>query len=187
MLATMSRYWWVFLVRGILSIIFGVIAILAPGITLVSLVLVFGIYAIIDGASTVFAGFQSRETDERWWWSVIEGVVSVIAGIVAIIWPVIAGITLLLVIGVWAILTGIMQIAAAIRLRKEIDNEWWLGLSGALSILFGVFVILFPGAGGLAVLWLIGFYAIIFGVLFILLAFRLRGRDETSSQSRQAA
>jgi uncharacterized membrane protein HdeD (DUF308 family) len=183
----MSRHWWVFLLRGIVSALFGLAALLMPGLTLLTLVLVFGIYAIVDGVAAVFSSFNSRNTDDRWWIGLLEGIVSIIAGIAALIIPGIATLTLLIVIAVWAVLTGIMQIVAAIRLRREIDNEFWLGLSGVLSLIFGIYVFLFPGAGALAVAWLIGVYAIMFGIFFIALAFRLRSRHEGTNQPTQAA
>ena len=109
---------------------------------------------------------------------------AILAGIAVLLWPNIAAITLLIVIAVWAVLTGILQIAAAIRLRKEIDNEFWLGLSGVISIIFGVYIFLFPGAGAVTLAWLIGIYAIMFGIFFVALALRLRGMN-TSGQSNQ--
>lgn len=184
MLATMSKNWWLFLIRGIASIIFGLLALLMPGLTLFVLLAFFAAYAIIDGTATAFASFQSRDTDSRWVWGLLEGGIGILAGIAVLLWPNIAAITLLIVIAVWAVLTGILQIAAAIRLRKEIDNEFWLGLSGVISIIFGVYIFLFPGAGAVTLAWLIGIYAIMFGIFFVALALRLRGMN-TSGQSNQ--
>ena len=187
MLAPISKHWWVFLIRGIFSILFGLAALLWPGLTLVTLVLVFGVYAIVDGVGAIFTAFNRRNTDERWWLGLLEGIISVIAGVGALIVPGIATLTLLFVIAIWAVLTGIMQIVTAIRLRQEIENELWLGLSGLVSLIFGVYVFLFPGAGALAVASLIGLYALIFGAFFIAFALRLRGMDEPRSQAPQAA
>jgi uncharacterized membrane protein HdeD (DUF308 family) len=113
----------------------------------------------------------------------LEGIVSIVAGVIAFTLPEIAAVTLVLVIGAWAVFTGIAQIVQAVRLRKEIDNELWLGLSGALSVIFGVYVFLFPGAGALGLTWIIGVYAIIFGGMFIGLAFRLRSQNQSGQQN----
>lgn len=185
MLATLSRNWWVFLIRGIASILFGLMTLFLPGLTLVVLLAFFAAYAIINGAAAVFSAFASRNTDNRWWWQLIEGAVSILAGVLVLLWPDIAAVTLLLVIGIWAVLTGILQIVTAIRLRREINNEWLLGLSGVVSILFGAYLIFFPGAGALALAWLIGLYAIMFGVFFVALAFRLRGYNQNQQDREQ--
>jgi uncharacterized membrane protein HdeD (DUF308 family) len=188
MLATLSKNWWVVLIRGIASIIFGLLALFMPGLTLFLLVALFAAYVLVDGAGAIFTSFASRDTDSRWWWHLIEGSLGVIAGLLTLLWPGIAAITFVLVIGAWAALTGIMQIATAIRLRREIKNEWLLLLSGAISLLFGVYVFLFPGAGALALAWLVGLYALFFGITWIGLALRLRSHHQhTNSQTPQAA
>lgn len=184
---TMSRYWWIVLIRGILAILFGLLAWFMPGLTLALLITIFGVYAIVDGVTTIFASFTNRETDKRWWIQLLEGSVDVIAGLVALFWPEIAAVTLLTVIAVWAVLTGVMQIIEAWRLRKEIDNEIWLGLGGIASIIFGVYALLFPGAGALALAWLIGFYSVLFGVFFVGLALRLRGEGSQQQTPRSRA
>ncbi|MBZ0304252.1 MAG: HdeD family acid-resistance protein [Anaerolineae bacterium] len=182
MLTSLSKNWWLFLIRGILAIAFGLLTLLAPALTLVLLVAFFGAYAIVDGAAAIFTSFSSRASDPRWWMHLLEGSVGVVAGLIALFWPEIAAVTLLLVIAAWSVLTGITEIMSAIRLRKEIDNEWWLGLSGLLSVVFGIYVFLFPGAGALALAWLIGFYAIFFGATFIGLALRLRQHHQSTPQ-----
>ncbi|HLV37038.1 MAG TPA: HdeD family acid-resistance protein [Spirillospora sp.] len=186
MLATLSKNWWIYLVRGIASILFGLLALFMPGLTLMMLLAAFAAYAIVDGAATLFAAFASRGTDNRWWMGLLEGAIGVIAGLAAILWPDVAGFTLLMVIAAWAVLTGILQVAAAIRLRKEIDNEWWLALSGVISVLFGLYVLLFPGAGALALAWLIGLYAILFGAFFVALSLRLREQQGQMDRDRRA-
>ncbi len=178
----MARNWWILLIRGILAILFGLLALFMPGLTLVLLITFFAAYAIVDGVAAIFSSFSSRQTDKRWWIQLIEGSVGVIAGLAALLWPDIAAVTLLTLIAFWAVLTGVMQIIAAWRLRQEIDNEIWLGLGGLASIIFGVYVFLFPGAGALALAWLIGFYSVLFGAFFIGLALRLRrhgGQQQT--------
>ncbi|HEX2621963.1 MAG TPA: HdeD family acid-resistance protein [Phototrophicaceae bacterium] len=183
MLTAMSKSWWVFLLRGILSILFGITALIMPGLTLATLIIVFGVYAVIDGVATIFYAFSTRQSDENWWMHLLEGIIGIIAGVLIVTWPGITAITLILVIAFWAIMTGIMQIAAAIRLRKEIDNEFWLGLSGLLSIIFGILAFRFPGDGALALIWLIGIYAIVFGGFFIGLALKLRGMNQTTTST----
>lgn len=175
MTAELSRSWWVFLIRGIAAILFGIAAFIWPGLTIAVLVLMFGAYALVDGIFAVIAGISARNQSERWWMMILVGLAGIATGVLTFIWPSITALVLLYFIAAWAIVTGIFQIAAAIRLRKEIEGEWLLALGGIASILFGVLLILMPGAGALASVWIIGSYAIIFGILMIVLAFRLRG------------
>jgi uncharacterized membrane protein HdeD (DUF308 family) len=187
MLTAVSKYWWVLLLRGILAILFGIAIWLMPGLTLVVLVTVFGAYALVDGAAAIFLSFSSRNTDKDWGMHLIEGILGVIFGIVVLTWPELAvvtsSITILVLIAFWAISTGIMQIVAAIRLRKEIDNEFWLGLSGLLSVIFGFVILRFPMGTALTLTWLIGVYSVVFGVFFIMLAFRVRSLGSTSASA----
>ena len=180
MLATLTRYWWVLALRGVLAIIFGVLAVLWPALTLFTLVLLFGAYAFVDGIFAVIAGITSRERDQRWWATVLEGVAGIIFGVLTFVWPGMTALVLLYFIAAWAFVTGILEIVAAVQLRKAITNEWMLILGGIVSIIFGVLLFLFPGAGALGLTWMIGIYAIIFGILFIILAFRLRGMTGTT-------
>lgn len=174
MLTSIVRNWWMILLRGLCAVVFGILAFIWPGITLASLVLVFGIYAIADGVSAIAVGFAGGAEGAPWWEMILVGVVSVVAGVLTFVWPGITAVALLAMIAAWSIVRGVLEIAAAIRLRAVIDNEWLLILSGACSILFGVLLVARPGAGALAVLWIIGSYAIFFGVLTIALAFKLR-------------
>jgi|FLYN01.1.fsa_nt_gi uncharacterized membrane protein HdeD (DUF308 family) len=185
MLDVMARNWWIWLIRGIAAIIFGILAFLNPQDALLAIVLVWGAYALIDGLFALISGFRGRETNRQWWVTVLEGVVGVIAGILTFIYPDITALVLLYIIAAWAIITGILEIIAAIQLRKEIEGEFWLGLSGLASIVFGVLLFLFPGAGILTVLWMVAAYAIVFGVLMILLAFRLKGYADRPAQPTQ--
>lgn len=175
MLAMLSRYWWALALRGVFAILFGIMAIIWPGLTLTTLILLFGAYALVDGVFALINGVRSYGERQRWWAEVLEGIVGIIIGIVTFIWPDLTALTLLTIIAVWAVLTGIIEIVAAIQLRKVITGEWLMILNGLLSIVFGVLLFLFPGEGALGLTWLIGIYAIVFGVLFIILAFRLRG------------
>ncbi|MGH9323073.1 MAG: HdeD family acid-resistance protein [Vicinamibacteria bacterium] len=175
MLTILSRYWWTFLLRGILAVLFGLAAFFWPAITLTALVLLFGAFAFADGFLTLVAAIRGRDALDRWWLYLLGGLAGIAAGILTFFWPGMTAIALLMFIAAWAIVTGVLEIAAAIRLRKEIVGEWALALAGVLSVLFGVILVMRPGAGVLAVVWLIGIYAVAFGIAMIVLAFRLRG------------
>jgi uncharacterized membrane protein HdeD (DUF308 family) len=185
MVTAVSKYWWVLLLRGILAILFGLAIWLMPGMTLVILVTIFGAYALVDGAMAIFLSFSSRNTDKDWGKHLIEGILGVIFGVLVLTWPELAvvtsSITILVLIAFWAISTGVLQIISAIQLRKEIDNEFWLGLSGLISVIFGFVILRFPLGSALALTWLIGVYSVVFGVFFIMLAFRVRGLGSTSA------
>ena len=174
-LAALAENWWLLLLRGLVAIAFGVIAFFWPDITLVALTYLFGIYAIVDGVVAIWAAFNAPLGDAgpRWWLG-LSGVVSILAGIAAFAYTGMTTLVLLMVIAIWAIIIGIVQIWGAIELRKILDDTWLLGLTGALSIAFGVIMIAKPGAGAVALVWTIGWFAIVFGGLYIALAFRLR-------------
>jgi uncharacterized membrane protein HdeD (DUF308 family) len=181
MVAELGRTWWVFLIRGIAAILFGIGAFLWPGLTIAVLILMFGAYALVDGIFAIIGGISARKEMERWWMMILVGVAGVITGVLTFMWPNITALVLLYFIAAWAIVTGIFQIAAAIRLRKEIEGEWVLIVGGIASVIFGVLLFLMPGAGALASIWIIGAYAVIFGILMIVLAFRLRGLRDTAN------
>jgi uncharacterized membrane protein HdeD (DUF308 family) len=178
---TLSRNWWIVLLRGLAGICFGIITFIAPAISLAILVLVWGAYALADGILALVTAIRRRGED-RWWLFFVEGLVGIAAGVLTLIWPGLTAIALLYLIAAWAIVTGALEIAAAIRLRKVIANEWLLGLTGIASLGFGILLILFPGAGALTVVIWIGAYALVFGALVVALAFRLRslGRPHTT-------
>ena len=188
MLLVLARNWWMLALRGVLAIIFGLAAFLWPGLTLTVLVLLFGAYALVDGVFAVIAGVRRYGERERWWALVLEGLAGIVIGVLTFLWPGITAFALLYLIAAWAILTGVLEIAAAIRLRREIEGEWLLGLSGVASVIFGVLLMILPGPGALALIWLIGAYAIVFGVLLLVLAFRLRSlREATGQQATRVA
>lgn len=174
LLHALGRVWWLVLLRGVAAIVFGVLAWSWPGATLITLVLFWGAYALVDGVAALWAGWQAKDGGKPMWQVVLIGVLGIAAGIVTFVSPGITAIALLMLIAVWAIATGVFQIAAAVRLRKEIANEWLLILSGALSVAFGVLMVASPGAGALAVLWLIGAFAVAYGALLVVLAFKLK-------------
>jgi uncharacterized membrane protein HdeD (DUF308 family) len=174
----LARWWWTFLVRGLLAIAFGVLAFFAPGLGIAVLVGLFAAWALIDGVTSLATGIGGRNRDKSWWLEILEGVVSIIAGIIALVFPVLAAEVLVIIIAAWAIVTGIFEIIAAIRLREQIKGEFWLGLAGLASILFGVILLVFPGVGALSLVWLIGSFALVFGVFLVILGWRLRGVNE---------
>src|SRR5512138_954859 len=175
MLEKISRNWWLYAVRGVVAIIFGVVALARPEQALQALVLVFGAYAFVDGIFAIFAGIASYRYFDRWWAVLLEGVAGVVIGLLTFFWPSITALVLLYFIAAWALITGIFEIVTAIQLRREITGEWMYILGGLLSIVFGVLLFVFPGAGALSLVWLIGIYAILFGISEIILAFRLNG------------
>jgi len=177
MIADLSRNWWVFLLRGTAAILFGMAAFAWPGLTIVILVLMFGAYALVDGIFAVIVGSSAHNQVERWWTMILVGLAGIAVGVLTFLWPGMTALVLLYFIAAWAIVAGIFQIAAATRLRKEIEGEWLLAIGGIASIIFGVFLMLMPGAGALASIWIIGSFAVIYGILMIVLAFRLRKLD----------
>jgi uncharacterized membrane protein HdeD (DUF308 family) len=174
-LRELAENWWLLLLRGIAAIAFGLLAFLWPGLTLLTLVFLWGIYAIADGILALWAAIASKggEIAPRWWLAVV-GIAGILAGTLAFVWPGMTALVLLMFIASWAIVIGVLQIWGAIRLRKEIEGEWLLALSGVLSIAFGVIMFAQPGAGALAVVWLIGWFAILAGCVYIGLAFQLK-------------
>jgi uncharacterized membrane protein HdeD (DUF308 family) len=173
MLELLQTYWWTFLIRGFLALAFGIMALIWPGITLMALVLLFGIYVVVEGIFSIVAAFSNREA-RAWWILLLEGIVSIAVGGIAFIWPGITAVVLLIFIAIWAIFTGLLEIGAAVQLRKEMQGEWILALIGVLSILIGIILIFNPAAGALAVVWLIGIYAVIFGGLLVFLGMKFR-------------
>jgi uncharacterized membrane protein HdeD (DUF308 family) len=177
--------WWLVLLEGVLAIGFGFIAWVWPGLTVATLVLLFGAFAFADGVLNLIAAPRANRLGESPWGFIFQGVLGIGTGILVAIWPDISALALMYVIAFWAITIGILQIVAAIELRKVIDNEWFLGLAGVASIVFGVLAAIFPGGGAVAVVWAIGLYAIIFGSFLVALSFRLHGwgRRLTSAAS----
>jgi uncharacterized membrane protein HdeD (DUF308 family) len=169
----LPRHWWVVALRGLAAIIFGVLAFIWPAITLGVLILFYGAYAIVDGALALYAAIRSR--GQPVWALLMEGILGIGAGLVAFFWPAITALALLYVIAAWAILTGVVEVIAAVRLRQAITNEWALILSGVLSVVFGLLLVIQPGAGALTLVWLIGLYAVLFGLGLLAFAWRLHG------------
>ncbi|HEX2181496.1 MAG TPA: HdeD family acid-resistance protein [Rubrobacteraceae bacterium] len=173
-----AGHWWALALRGVIAILFGLAALLRPGMALVALILLFGAYALVDGIFAVVGVFGGTRSGTPRWLLLLEGVISILAGIIALIFPGLTAVALLYLVVAWAIVTGLVQIATAIRLRQEITGEWALILGGVLSVIFGLLLAVLPGVGILSLIWLIGAYAVVFGILLLITAFRVRGRDD---------
>jgi len=169
------RSWWLLLLRGIAAIAFGVLTWVMPSVSLAVLVLLFGAYALADGILAAWMAIAGRGAHEHWWVLLLWGLVGIGAGILTFVAPGVTALALLFYIAVWAIATGVLEIVAAIRLRREVEGEWLMILAGIVSVVFGVLLVANPGAGALAVLWLIASYAVVFGVLLVILSFKARG------------
>jgi len=181
--AILFRNWWVLLLRGLVAIAFGVLIWFQPGISLTALVLLFGAYSMADGILGVWTAIAGRKEHESWWVLLLGGLLGIGVGVLTFLAPGITALVLLFYIAIWAIATGVLGIVAAIHLRKEIEGEWWLILSGLASVVFGAILMAKPGVGALAVLWLIATYAIVFGVLLVILAFKARSFVSEAARS----
>ena len=180
-----TGHWWALAIRGGIAVIFGLAALLRPDIALEALILLFGAYALVDGVFAIVGVFGGTRGGTPRWLLLIEGIAGILAGLIAFVLPGLTVVLLLYLIAAWAVITGISEIATAIRLRQEIRGEWALIIGGALSVLFGVILaVIGPVAGLLSLIWLIGIYALIFGILMLITAFQVRGRDASSGTDR---
>jgi uncharacterized membrane protein HdeD (DUF308 family) len=187
MLETLKGGWWLLVLRGVCALLFGILAFVWPGITLVSLVLLFGAYALINGLFTASMGLRAASGTPGKGTLIFLGLLGIAAGVLTFFYPGITALTLLVLIAWWAILTGIVEIAVAIKLRKEMTNEWFLILSGTLSVVFGILLIARPGAGALSVVWIIGAYAVVFGIFLLMLAAKIKGFAAQARGARRLA
>ncbi|UPL48831.1 HdeD family acid-resistance protein [Hymenobacter sublimis] len=172
--SVMYSNWWVMALRGLSAVLFGLLTFLMPGLTLLVLITLFGAYCLVNGVLTLITAFRGGRNQPRWWALVLEGAVSLVAGAVTLAWPDLTSLVLLYVVAIWALVTGLLQIGSAIRLRKHITGEWVLMAGGLLSVLFGLILMTRPIAGALVIAWWVGAYAFAFGILLAILAFRLR-------------
>lgn len=173
MLSNLIRNWWLFALRGVFAIVFGVVAFVWPEVTRLALVLWFGAYLVLDAILALVIGIGPLR-GTRWWAMIVTGLVGIVAGVLVLIWPDTAALTLLYLVAIWAVAKGVLEIAAAIAFRREIENEWALGLTGLASIALGVLLVAFPQAGLVGLTWAIGAYSLVAGVAQLVLAFRLR-------------
>ncbi|ACY98913.1 MULTISPECIES: HdeD family acid-resistance protein [Thermomonospora] len=183
MIEQWARNWWTFAVRGAVAILFGLMAWIWPAITVWALVLLFGAYALVDGAFALAAAFRARAGQSRLWLAV-TGAVGVLAGLLAFIWPGVTALVLLMLIAAWAVVTGVLEIVAAVTLRKELRGEWWYVIGGAVSVLFGLLLFVWPVSGALAVVWLIGLFAIVYGIALIAASLRIKRLGDALSSGR---
>lgn len=182
---SLLRSWWILALRGLIAIAFGVLALIWPGLTLLALVSLFAAYALLTGAVSIFGAIRNRKSDDEWWLLLLLGLVALGAGVIALIHPGLTTLVLVLLIGANALVTGVLDIAAAVRLRKAIRGEWMLILSGVAAIVFGILVFMFPAAGALALVWMISLYALVTGVLLLTVSFRLRARARAELPERR--
>jgi uncharacterized membrane protein HdeD (DUF308 family) len=171
---TLAINWWALALRGVAGILFGILAFVLPGAAITALAIVFGAYAFVDGVFTLVHAVRGGRNQPRWGAMIFEGILGVAVGVLTFLLPVVTVLWLVLVVALWAVITGVLKIMTAIRLRKEITNEWLLGFTGAASILFGVALWWAPIAGAIVLAWWIGAYAFIAGILMIAVAFKLR-------------
>lgn len=182
MLGLVARDWWVFVIRGVAAIAFGILAFIWPETTLAVLVFLFGAYVLVDGASLLIALVRGDNIARRHAWAVgIMGVLGIVAGVVTFAWPGLTALSLLYLVAFWAIAMGTFQVIAAVVLRRELDGEFWMALGGVVSIVFGALLVVFPGAGLLSLVWLVGIWSLVFGVSSLGLGYRLHGLDAALS------
>jgi uncharacterized membrane protein HdeD (DUF308 family) len=176
-----AQSWWVLALRGLVAILFGLAALFWPGLILTVLIVFFGLYALVDGILAIIAAFRSSGQGMRRPLLLIEGVIGILFGILALFWPGLTVLTLVYFVAFWALLSGIARIVMAVMLRREIENEWSIALSGVLSVILGIVLLLLPGAGLLAYTWLIGILALAVGIVLVYYAFRVRGQRMSGS------
>jgi uncharacterized membrane protein HdeD (DUF308 family) len=187
MLTFLSKNWWILVLRGVAAIVFGILTFVEPMATIAVLVLFWGAYALVDGVFGIIAAFKGPHKDGFPWWMLIMGIVGIVAGIYTFMVPAITAIALLYVIAIFCIFRGVLEISAAIRLRKEIKNEWWLILAGVASLAFGILLFLNPGTGALALVLYIGAMAIFVGIMEVMFGLKLRNRAASGSGGTPAA
>ena len=179
-----NAVWWLVLLRGILLIIFGIIALVSPGIALLALVWIFGFFAILEGIAAIVIGIRSR-SEPHWVWTLVQGVVSVLAGIIALIWPGLTALALLFVVAFWAIVVGIGEIGGAFASRRSSSTSWgWTLAAGILNILFGVVLLIWPASGILTLIWLVGIFTLAGGIVLVVLAFKVRSVAKSVDATR---
>jgi uncharacterized membrane protein HdeD (DUF308 family) len=169
-----SRIWWAVALRGILAVLFGIIALIYTGQTLLALVYVFGAFALLSGLMEIVTAVRAGEAHVRWGWLAVAGIVGVAAGIVSFVWPGITALALLFVIAAWAIISGVAEIAFALSWPDTLAHPWLAALSGAISVVFGILLVVWPRSGVIALTWLVGIYAIIYGATQLYYAYRLQ-------------
>lgn len=174
MVNVLARNWWAVLIRGIAAVVFGVLAFAWPVSTIAAIIILFGAYAFVDGVFAIVAAVRAAQSHERWWPFLLEGIVGIAIGVITFFEPSATAFALYVTIAAWAFITGVLEIAAAVQLRKQIANELWLILGGILSLVFAGLMFWRPLSASIAIVWVIGAYAIMFGITMIALSFRLK-------------
>lgn len=188
MASLLAMNWWALAARGVIAILFAILTFSVPGLTLAALVLIFGAYALLDGVLAIVSAVRAARGHKRWGAFLLEGIVGVAAGLFTFFIPGVTLLFLIYLVAAWAVITGILEISAAIRLRRHIAGEWLLALTGIVSIVFGVLIYIAPIAGAVVIVWWLAAYALVFGVLLLILAFRLRSlRPRLTAQSQPAS
>jgi len=180
MVTLLARSWWAIALRGLAAILFGILTLIWPGLTLEVLILFFGAFALLDGAFSAVSAIANRKHDRTWWWFLIAGLAGVVVGVLTFVYPGLTAIILVYFIAARALIVGVVEVVAAIALRREISDEWFLIVQGIISALFGVVLFIVPGAGALGLVLVIGIYAVVVGVLLLLVAFRLRSWNKAA-------
>jgi uncharacterized membrane protein HdeD (DUF308 family) len=177
--AMLNLNWWTLAIRGIAGVLFGLIALIMPGVTISALTFLFGAWALIDGIVSFGAAFRAGQLHRSWWAFLVEGIAGVLAAIATFTWPALTLLVLLYLIAAWAVITGVFEVIAAIELRRMIRREWLLIIAGVVSIVFGLLLFSAPGAGAIVIAWYVGAYALVFGFLLLALSFRVRHWSHT--------
>ncbi len=187
MCASLARNWWAVALRGVLAVLFGIVALTTPGVTLLSLALFFGVYLLIDGVFGIVAAIRAARQDQRWGLLLAEGVLDILMGLIAVVFPVGAVLAFVLATAAWSLITGVLMLMAAFKLTAE-HGRWWMVLGGVASLLFGIALAVSPVIGAVVLTWWLGAYALAFGVFLLVLAFRLRAKNnEAPSAGTPAA
>lgn len=180
-----SRIWWSLAIRGVLAILFGIVAFVYTGQTLLALVFVFGVFAVLSGIASIVAAVRSGEAHQRWGWLAASGLLSIAAGIVAFVWPGLTALAIVYLIGAWAIVTGVFEIAYALALPDTLAHPWLAALSGVLSVVFGIVLAVWPISGAVTLTWLVGIYAVLYGATMLYYAYRLQALRHEVAEAQQ--
>jgi len=178
--------WWAVGLRGLLGVAFGLICLVVPAAAILALILLFSAYMLVDGVLAIASGIKAARNGERWGLLILEGAVDLAAGVIAFLWPAITTVAFVILIAVWAVISGALMLTAALTLKID-HGRWWLALGGIASVIFGVVLLIAPVVGAVVLTWWLGAYAIVFGVMLLVLAFQLHGKKEERETKKAAA